>query len=119
MSQILFCNFDLTNMKNRQLLAALLPYSAMAGMETLPMLPPKMQLVVIKESSKQFQIVQNLLRRADVSDIIIATDAGREGELVARWILSKAACKKPAKRLWTSCSVRAYTTGRQKLVAHR
>ena len=72
------------------------------SLETLPMLPPKMQLVVIKESSKQFNIVQKLLRRADVSDIIIATDAGREGELVARWILTKAACKKPAKRLWIS-----------------
>ena len=72
------------------------------SLETLPMLPAKMQLVVIKESSKQFNIVQKLLRRADVSDVIIATDAGREGELVARWILVKAACKKPAKRLWIS-----------------
>jgi len=72
------------------------------NMESLPMLPPKMQLVVIKETSKQFNIVQGLLRRADVSDIIIATDAGREGELVARWILVKSGCKKPAKRLWIS-----------------
>ena len=72
------------------------------SLETLPMLPPKMQLVVIKESSKQFKIVQTLLRRADVSDVIIATDAGREGELVARWILTKAACKKPTRRLWIS-----------------
>ncbi|MCL1835324.1 MAG: DNA topoisomerase III [Oscillospiraceae bacterium] len=72
------------------------------NMESLPMLPPKMQLVVIKETSKQYNIVQNLLRRADVSDIVIATDAGREGELVARWILTKSGCKKPAKRLWIS-----------------
>ena len=72
------------------------------SMETLPMLPAKMQLVVIKETSKQYNIVQGLLKRADVTDIIIATDAGREGELVARWILTKAGCKKPAKRLWIS-----------------
>ena len=72
------------------------------SLETLPMLPPKMQLVVIKETSRQFGIVQGLLRRSDVTDIIIATDAGREGELVARWILIKAGCKKPAKRLWIS-----------------
>ena len=72
------------------------------NMESLPMLPEKMQLVVIKESSKQFRIVRSLLQRQDVSDIIIATDSGREGELVARWILIKAGCRKPAKRLWIS-----------------
>ena len=72
------------------------------SLEYLPMLPQKMQLVVIKETSKQFGIVQALLRRADVSEVIIATDAGREGELVARWILIKSGCKKPLKRLWIS-----------------
>ena len=72
------------------------------SMESLPMLPPKMQLVVMKETSRQFNTVQGLLRRDDVSDVVIATDAGREGELVARWILIKAGCKKPAKRLWIS-----------------
>ena len=72
------------------------------SLESLPMLPAKMQLVVIRETAKQFNIVQGLLRRADVSDIVIATDAGREGELVARWILIKAGCNKPAKRLWIS-----------------
>jgi len=72
------------------------------SLESLPMLPKKMQLVVIKETSKQYHIVQSLLRRADVSEIIIATDSGREGELVARWILIKAGCNKPAKRLWIS-----------------
>lgn len=71
-------------------------------LETLPMLPKKMQLVVIKETSKQYKIVAGLLKRPDVTDIIIATDSGREGELVARWILIKAGCKKPAKRLWIS-----------------
>ena len=72
------------------------------SLEYLPMLPKKMQLVVIKETSKQYNIVQNLLKRADVSEIIIATDSGREGELVARWILIKAGCNKPIKRLWIS-----------------
>ena len=72
------------------------------SLESLPMLPKKMHLVVIKETSRQYNIVQNLLKREDISDIIIATDSGREGELVARWILIKAGCKKPIKRLWIS-----------------
>ena len=71
-------------------------------LETLPMLPEKMNLVVIKQTSSQYRVVQSLLRRPDVGDIIIATDAGREGELVARWILMKAGCRKPTKRLWIS-----------------
>ena len=72
------------------------------SLETLPMLPSKMQLVVIKETAKQYNVVKNLLNRAEVSEVIIATDSGREGELVARWILIKAGCKKPARRLWIS-----------------
>ncbi|MCL2046709.1 MAG: DNA topoisomerase III [Oscillospiraceae bacterium] len=71
-------------------------------LDYLPMLPKKMQLVVIKNTSKQYNIVQGLIRRNDIDDIIIATDAGREGELVARWILLKAGNKKPIKRLWIS-----------------
>ncbi len=70
--------------------------------ETLPMLPDKMKLVIIKETSKQFTAVKKLLLSENVSDIIIATDAGREGELVARWIIEKASCKKPIRRLWIS-----------------
>lgn len=72
------------------------------NLESLPMLPAKMQLDVIKETAKQYGVVKSLLNRADVSEIIIATDSGREGELVARWILMKAGCRKPAKRLWIS-----------------
>ena len=72
------------------------------SLDTLPMLPGKMQLVVIQETAKQYGVVKGLLNRADVSEVIIATDSGREGELVARWILMKAGCKKPAKRLWIS-----------------
>lgn len=70
--------------------------------EDLPMIPNKFKLVVIKETSKQFNIVKDLLNRKDVTSIVIATDAGREGELVARWILEKARVNKPLKRLWIS-----------------
>lgn len=72
------------------------------SMETLPMLPKDMKLVVLKESGKQYHVVKELLNRKDVTEVIIATDAGREGELVARWILEKAHVKKPFKRLWIS-----------------
>lgn len=71
-------------------------------LEDLPMLPPSLKLVVIKQSGKQFQTVKTQLNRSDVKSVIIATDAGREGELVARWILEKANVKKPIKRLWIS-----------------
>jgi DNA topoisomerase-3 len=71
-------------------------------LEDLPMLPPKMELVVMKETSKQFGVVKNLLRSPEIEELIIATDAGREGELVARWILKKAGWRKPVKRLWIS-----------------
>lgn len=72
------------------------------SLETLPMLPNKMELVVIKETSKQFGIVKSLLKRPDVDELVIATDSGREGELVARWIIIKAGFAKPIKRLWIS-----------------
>ena len=72
------------------------------NMDTLPMLPKHWKLVVIKQTGRQFHAVKELIFRKDVSDIIIATDAGREGELVARWILDKAGNQKPLKRLWIS-----------------
>lgn len=72
------------------------------NMDTLPMLPEHWKLVVIKQTGRQFHAVKELIFRKDVSDIIIATDAGREGELVARWILDKAGNQKPLKRLWIS-----------------
>ena len=71
-------------------------------MEHLPMIPKKMELVVIKQTAKQYNAVKTQLYRNDVGEIIIATDAGREGELVARWILEKANCRKPIKRMWIS-----------------
>lgn len=72
------------------------------SMEDLPMLPERMKLEVIRQSSKQFYAVKEQMHRKDVKEIIIATDAGREGELVARWIIEKANVKKPIKRLWIS-----------------
>ena len=71
-------------------------------MEDLPMLPDPFQLVVIKQTARQYQAVKSQIYRNDVGEIIIATDAGREGELVARLILKKSGCKKPLKRLWIS-----------------
>ncbi|MDO4380982.1 MAG: DNA topoisomerase III [Clostridia bacterium] len=71
-------------------------------LEDLPMLPEKMKLVVIKQTSKQYRTVSKLMGRADIDRLIIATDAGREGALVARWIMMKAHFKKPAFRLWIS-----------------
>ena len=71
-------------------------------METLPMLPKHMKLVVLKKTGKQFNEVKKLMNRDDISEIVIATDAGREGELVARWTIEKAGVKKPLKRLCNS-----------------
>jgi DNA topoisomerase-3 len=72
-------------------------------MEDLPMLPEKMKLQVIRQSSHQFRIVSHLMKREDIGELIIATDAGREGELVARWIMKLGGWKrKPFKRLWIS-----------------
>ncbi|HYF83387.1 MAG TPA: DNA topoisomerase III [Clostridia bacterium] len=72
------------------------------NLEDLPMLPDKMELAVIKETSKQYGIVRGLLKQPDIDELVIATDAGREGELVARWIMEKAGFRKPVKRLWIS-----------------
>ncbi len=72
------------------------------NLEDLPMLPDKMKLVIIKQTSKQYRAVSAFMKRPDVSSLVIATDAGREGELVARWIMMKAHWKKPTYRLWIS-----------------
>lgn len=71
-------------------------------MEDLPIIPDPFKLVPIRQTTKQFNAVKTLLNRQDVNEVIIATDAGREGELVARWILAKAKSRKPIKRLWIS-----------------
>lgn len=71
-------------------------------MEDLPILPSPFKLEVIPKTSKHYYQVIKLMQRDDVGEIIIATDAGREGELVARWILEKGQIRKPIKRLWIS-----------------
>lgn len=68
----------------------------------LPMLPERLKLTTIKQTGKQYNAVKSQLTRGDVNEIIIATDAGREGELVARWIIERAKVNKPIKRLWIS-----------------
>lgn len=71
-------------------------------LEDLPMLPSPLKLEVIKQTGKQYRAVKEVLLRKDVNELVIATDAGREGELVARWIIEKINLKKPIKRLWIS-----------------
>lgn len=71
-------------------------------MEDLPMMPEPFKLEVIRQTTKQYQAVKAQIHRKDVGEIVIATDAGREGELVARLILKKAGSQKPVKRLWIS-----------------
>lgn len=71
-------------------------------MQDLPIMPEKMSLVVISKTAKHYQEVKIQMLRNDIKDIVIATDAGREGELVARWIIQKAGIRKPLKRLWIS-----------------
>lgn len=86
-------------------------------LDNLPMLPSPFKLEIIRQSSKQYSLVRKLMERQDVSDIIIATDAGREGELVARWIIDYAHVKKPIKRLWiSSVTDKAIKEGFSKLV---
>ena len=72
------------------------------NMEDLPILPNHLKTVVIKKTSKQFNVVKSLMNRDDIGELVVATDAGREGELVARWIIEKAKFKKSIKRLWIS-----------------
>ncbi|MBF0715846.1 DNA topoisomerase 3 [Gemelliphila palaticanis] len=71
-------------------------------LESLPMIPKFMKTEIIGKTFKQYKIVENAINRKDISEIIIATDAGREGELVARYIIEKSGSKKTIKRLWIS-----------------
>ncbi|HIV99020.1 MAG TPA: DNA topoisomerase 3 [Candidatus Ornithospirochaeta avicola] len=72
------------------------------SLKDLPMLPEVLEEEVIEETKPQFEIIKRLLERPDISSVVIATDAGREGELVARWILKLASSSKPCERLWIS-----------------
>lgn len=71
-------------------------------LEDLPIIPEKMGIKVMKQTSQQYKAIETLAKRNDIKEFIIATDAGREGELVARWILAKMGWRKPIKRLWIS-----------------
>src|SRR5690606_16568539 len=85
-------------------------------MEDLPILPEPMKKKTIRETSGQMKAIQRLAERKDLKELIIATDAGREGELVARWIMDRIHWKKPFRRLWISSQTdRAIKEGFQKL----
>jgi len=68
----------------------------------LPMLPRNWPLVVVSQTRDQFRAVEQLLNARDTELVVAATDAGREGELIFRYIYEKAGCRKPVKRLWLS-----------------
>ena len=70
--------------------------------EDLPILPQPWQFIVPDEKKQQFEIVRALLNRPDVDSVTAATDAGREGELIFRFVCQMAGCTKPVKRLWIS-----------------
>lgn len=70
--------------------------------EDLPIVPEPWQFAVSPATKKQFDIVKGLMERPDVTELIEATDAGREGELIFRLVYHQAGCKKPFKRLWIS-----------------
>lgn len=72
------------------------------NLEDLPILPERAKLKVLRETNHQYKAVQQLMKRQDVGELVIATDAAREGELLARWIMQMAKWKKPFKRLWIS-----------------
>ncbi|KRN90569.1 DNA topoisomerase III [Ligilactobacillus ceti] len=81
-------------------------------METLPMIPKKIGIKPLPKTRGQLKTIQNLVKRSDISEAVIATDAGREGELVARWILEWVRFNKPVKRLWISSQTdKAIKTG--------
>ena len=70
--------------------------------EDLPILPAKMETKVIKKTKSQFLAVKKLMNDKETGDIICATDSGREGELIFRYIYEQAGCRKPVRRLWIS-----------------
>ena len=70
--------------------------------EALPILPQEWQYTVAADKGKQFKILKDLMHRADVSEVVNACDAGREGELIFRFVYEMAGCNKPMRRLWIS-----------------
>ena len=70
--------------------------------DDLPILPEHWQMVVGKDKKKQFDILKKLMNAPDVTEVVNACDAGREGEMIFRSVYELAGCKKPMKRLWIS-----------------
>ena len=70
--------------------------------EDLPILPEKWKYQIYQSTKKQFQTLKSLMARKDVTELVCATDAGREGELIFRLVYQQAGCRKPFKRLWIS-----------------
>ena len=70
--------------------------------DSLPILPQEWQYTVAADKGKQFKILKDLMHRADISEVVNACDAGREGELIFRFVYHQAGCKKPFTRLWIS-----------------
>lgn len=70
--------------------------------DSLPILPQEWQYTIAADKGKQFKILKDLMHRADVSEVVNACDAGREGELIFRFVYEMAGCNKPMRRLWIS-----------------
>ncbi|MEG2357065.1 MAG: toprim domain-containing protein, partial [Clostridia bacterium] len=68
----------------------------------LPILPENMELKVLPKTKSQFKLIKDMMNAADTEKMICATDSGREGELIFRYIYQVAKCKKPFERLWIS-----------------
>ena len=70
--------------------------------DSLPILPQEWKYTVASDKEKQFKTLKELMHRADVSEVVNACDAGREGELIFRFVYEVAGCRKPTRRLWIS-----------------
>ena len=69
------------------------------SMDTLPMLPETLKTKVISKTRAQFSVLKKLLRDPEIDRVICATDSGREGELIFRYIYDQAGCKKPVDQI--------------------
>ncbi len=72
------------------------------SMDNLPLLPGNFKTEIKEATKSQYNIIKSLMERPEVTEIICATDSGREGQLIFEYIYYKANCKKPVKRLWIS-----------------
>ena len=70
--------------------------------DTLPIIPEKFKMKVLDSTAKQYRILKQLMQSSDVNELVCATDAGREGECIFRYVYNMVGCRKPVKRLWIS-----------------